>query len=223
MHIHRKGLLPIFIVLMLTILVALLIDSLLGNSFPVLAKVLYGFLFLKIVWTVSFFRVPHRKAVTGDNLVVSSADGTVVVVEEVFEPEYFKDRRIQISVFMSPFNVHVNWFPMNGRVSYMKYHPGKFLFANNPKSSILNERHSLVVCDGQNREVLVRQIAGMMARRIVWFCKTGDEARFGQEFGLIRFGSRVDFFLPLDAGIKVKLGEKVKATQTIIAELPSKK
>lgn len=112
---------------------------------------------------------------------------------------------------------------MNGRVSYMKYHPGKFLFANNPKSSILNERHSLVVCDGQNREVLVRQIAGMMARRIVWFCKTGDEARFGQEFGLIRFGSRVDFFLPLDAGIKVKLGEKVKATQTIIAELPSKK
>ncbi|GAB1418550.1 phosphatidylserine decarboxylase family protein [Bacteroidales bacterium] len=223
MHIHRKGLLPILVVLTLTIIVALAIDLLLGGSFPVLAKVLYGILFLKIVWTISFFRVPHRKAVTGDNLVVSSADGTVVVVEEVFEPEYFKDRRIQISVFMSPFNVHVNWFPMNGRVSYMKYHPGKFLFANNPKSSILNERNSLVVCDDQKREVLVRQIAGMMARRIVWFCKAGDEARFGQEFGLIRFGSRVDFFLPLEAKVKVKLGEKVKATQTIIAVLPSNK
>ncbi len=223
MHIHRKGLLPILVVLTLTIIVALAIDLLLGGSFPVLAKVLYGILFLKIVWTISFFRVPHRKAVTGDNLVVSSADGTVVVVEEVFEPEYFKDRRIQISVFMSPFNVHVNWFPMNGRVSYMKYHPGKFLFANNPKSSILNERNSLVVCDDQKREVLVRQIAGMMARRIVWFCKAGDEASFGQEFGLIRFGSRVDFFLPLDAEIKVKLGEKVKATQTIIAALPPNK
>lgn len=223
MRIHRKGLLPILVVLTLTIIVALAIDLLLGGSFPVLAKALYGILFLKIVWTVSFFRVPHRKAVSGDDLVVSSADGTVVVVEEVFEPEYFKDRRIQISVFMSPFNVHVNWFPMNGRVSYMKYHPGKFLIANNPKSSVLNERNSLVVCDDQNRAVLVRQIAGMMARRIVWFCKPGDEARFGQEFGLIRFGSRVDFFLPLEAKVKVKLGEKVKATQTIIAVLPSNK
>ncbi len=223
MHIHRKGLMPIFVVLLLSAILALIVDLFVSKNFPIIASLLYIAIAVNVVWTISFFRVPHRNIVSGNDVVVSAADGTVVVVEEVLETEYFNDKRIQVSVFMSPLNVHVNWFPMNGVVSYMKYHPGKFLFANNPKSSTLNERHTLVVRDGNGREVLVRQIAGMMARRIVWFCKTGDEARFGKEFGLIRFGSRVDMFFPLDADIQVKIGDKVKAIQSIMARFPEKK
>ena len=219
MHIHRKGVPIIFSVL--AVLVAIAAVSWWLIPLVILKLTVLTLLLAVLIWTVSFFRVPHRNPVVEADSVVSSADGTVVVIEEVYEPEYFKDRRLQVSVFMSPLNVHINWFPFDGSVSYMKYHPGKFLIANHPKSSTENERNTLVVKDLKGREVLIRQIAGMMARRIVWFCKTSDKANLGQEFGLIRFGSRVDFFLPLDAEVQVKIGDKVKGQLTVLAKLSS--
>jgi phosphatidylserine decarboxylase len=173
-----------------------------------------------ISWTFAFFRVPHRKVNKADiNQVIAAADGTVVAIEEVDEPEYFKDKRIQVSVFMSPFNVHVNWYPIAGEVSYTKYHPGKFLVAYHPKSSTENERNTVVVRTDDGQEVLVRQIAGLMARRIISSAAKGDDAVPGKEFGIIRFGSRVDFFLPLDAIVQVTMGQKVRALKTSIASL----
>ena len=171
-------------------------------------------------WSFTFFRVPTNRVTTiEENAVVSAADGEVVVIEEVEEKEYFHDKRIQVSIFMSAYNVHVNWFPMNGVVSYYKYHPGKKLFAINPKSSELNERNTLVVKDEQGREVLFRQIAGVMARRIICHVDKDATAKVGEEFGLIRFGSRVDFFLPIDSEINVKIGDKVKGKISVLAHL----
>lgn len=217
MHIHKKGI-PIIFITALVLAVPAAINFFFNPVFAIALPIYVGLLAI-FFWTISFFRVPHRQATLADNAVISSADGTVVVVEKVFEPEYFKDDRLQISVFMSPFNVHVNWFPMNGVVSYMKYHPGKFLIANHPKSSTENERNTMVVKDAAGREVLVRQVAGMMARRIVWFTKVDEKATLGREFGLIRFGSRVDFYLPTDAQIQVKIGDKVKGQITVLAEI----
>ncbi|MDP3441387.1 MAG: phosphatidylserine decarboxylase family protein [Ignavibacteria bacterium] len=217
MHIHREGfkLIGITIVFLTSILV--LINIIFPEQF-LLHYVIYFVSAIFLIWTISFFRVPHRSVNNLENSVVSSADGTVVVIEEVFEPEYFKDKRIQISVFMSPLNVHVNWFPFAGKISYVKYHPGKFLIANHPKSSIENERNTVVVKDEMGREVLLRQIAGMMARRIVCFVKPGNTGSRGDEFGLIRYGSRVDFFVPTTAEINVKIGDKVKGCKTVLAQ-----
>lgn len=217
MHIHKKGI-PIILTTAVVLAVPAAITFFFNPVFAIALPTYIGLLAI-FFWTITFFRVPHRQATLADNAVISSADGTVVVIEKVFEPEYFKDDRLQISVFMSPFNVHVNWFPMNGVVSYMKYHPGKFLIANHPKSSTENERNTMVVKDAAGREVLVRQVAGMMARRIVWFTKTGEKATLGSEFGLIRFGSRVDFYVPTDAQIQVKIGDKVKGQITVLAEI----
>lgn len=217
MHIHKKGI-PIIFITAVVLAVPAAITFFFNPVFAIALPIYIGLLAI-FFWTITFFRVPHRQATLADNAVISSADGTVVVIEKVFEPEYFKDDRLQISVFMSPFNVHVNWFPMNGVVSYMKYHPGKFLIANHPKSSTENERNTMVVKDAAGREVLVRQVAGMMARRIVWFTKTGEKAALGSEFGLIRFGSRVDFYVPTDAQIQVKIGDKVKGQITVLAEI----
>lgn len=217
MHIHKKGI-PIIFITALVLAVPAAINFFFNPVFAIALPIYVGLLAI-FFWTISFFRVPHRQATLTDNAVISSADGTVVVIEKVFEPEYFQDDRLQISVFMSPFNVHVNWFPMNGVVSYMKYHPGKFLIANHPKSSTENERNTIVVKDAAGREVLVRQVAGMMARRIVWFTKVDEKATLGREFGLIRFGSRVDFYLPTDAQIQVKIGDKVKGQITVLAEI----
>jgi len=169
------------------------------------------------LWTVSFFRVPLREVIQHDDLILSSADGKIVVIEKVFEPEFYKEDRIQLSVFMSPFNVHVNWYPISGKIAYSRYHPGKFLVAYNPKSSVDNERTSIVVDQGNGKSVLIRQIAGMMARRIIYTATEGMEAEQGKEFGIIRFGSRVDFFLPIDAEVFVKLGDKVTGQQTVLA------
>ncbi|HMM10628.1 MAG TPA: phosphatidylserine decarboxylase family protein [Bacteroidales bacterium] len=216
MHIHREG----FKIIATSAIVLTALNIFVYWLFPQIALLHYGLLLLSalfLFWAVSFFRVPHRQHPVVDNAIVASADGTVVAVEEVNENEYFKDKRIQVSVFMSPFNVHINWFPIEGTVAYVKYHPGKFLIANHPKSSTLNERNTIVVRDGRGREVLVRQIAGLLARRIICFVKPGDEARLGAEFGLIRFGSRVDFLIPADAQVNVKIGEKVRANRTIIA------
>lgn len=218
MRLHKEG----FKVLVWFVPISLVILLLILRLWPSLSIFHYLFFALLLamnVWAIAFFRLPSRKVNLGLNHVLSAADGKVVVIEEVFENEFFKEKRIQVSVFMSPFNVHVNWYPFDGKVSYSKYHPGKFLVAYHPKSSELNERTSIVVERADGKAIMMRQIAGMMARRIVFNAKMGAQAKQGEEFGIIRFGSRVDFFLPLDAKIEVKLGQHVRGQQTVIATL----
>ncbi len=169
---------------------------------------------------VQFFRIPRRKLTIDERQVVAPADGTVVVIEETVEGEYFNRPRRQVSIFMSPLNVHVNRNPVTGTVRYFKYYPGKYLVAWHPKSSTENERTSIVIELANGVEVLLRQIAGAMARRIVWYVKEGQDVQQGAELGFIKFGSRVDMFLPLDAEVKVKIGQKTKGGVTIVAELP---
>jgi len=166
-----------------------------------------------------FFRNPIRTIELFDNKIVyAPADGKIVVIEPVFESEYFKEERIQVSIFMSPLNVHVNRNPVGGTINYLKYHPGKFLVAWHPKSSTDNERTTIVFGRGKNA-LLVRQIAGAVARRISHYLKEGQEVKQGEDFGFIKFGSRVDIFLPMDARINVKIGEISKGNKTIIAYL----
>ncbi|MFY0651563.1 MAG: phosphatidylserine decarboxylase family protein [Cyclobacteriaceae bacterium] len=169
---------------------------------------------------LQFFRSPKVVTHINDKQVIAPADGKVVVIEETTEEEYFKTKRKQISIFMSPVNVHVNRSPVSGMVKYFKYHAGKYLVAWHPKSSTENERTTMVLDLGNGLEVLVRQIAGAMARRIKWYVDEGVELEQGNEFGFIKFGSRVDVFLPLDADVKVIIGDKTKAGKTILAELP---
>lgn len=165
-----------------------------------------------------FFRVPVRETVHGDNVVTSVADGKVVVIEKVFEPEHLKCECIQVSVYMDFFNVHVNFWPISGEVTYYKYHPGKYFLAYLPKASELNE-HSSVGIRGTHGEVFFKQLAGTFARRIICYAKPGNMENKGDQCGIIKFGSRIDMYLPLDADVKVRLGEHVKASETIIAEL----
>lgn len=172
-----------------------------------------------LVLVLRFFRKPGRGLNENDNDVLSSADGVVVAIEEVEEPEFFKEKRIQLSVFMSIHNVHINWYPIAGKVCYYKYHPGLYLIAHHPKSSTENERTTVVVENSKGQKILLRQIAGMVARRIVCYAKEGSDVKQGQEVGFIKFGSRVDIFLPLDAEILVALGEKVRGRITAIARL----
>jgi phosphatidylserine decarboxylase len=171
-----------------------------------------------VVIIVQFFRHPTRAHTTGHNLIVAPADGKVVVIEESVEHEYFKEKRLQVSIFMSPVNVHVNRFPIGGVVSFFKYHPGKFLAAWEPKSSTDNERTTVVVKHENGTEILFRQIAGALARRIVWYCKEGDKADQCGEMGFIKFGSRVDLFLPLNTKLKITKGQVVRGSQTVIGE-----
>ena len=181
-----------------------------------------GIVTIAALWAFSFvcyfFRAPSRVPVTGDKLVLAAADGKVVIVDEVYEPEYLKARCMQVSIFMSLFNVHANYFPVGGKVTYFRYHPGKYLVAWHPKSSEKNERTTVVV-DHDGTPVLFRQIAGLVARRIVCYAEAGATVQQGGETGFIKFGSRVDIFLPLGTEIRVKEGDKVKATQTVIAKL----
>lgn len=169
---------------------------------------------------VRFFRIPiHRKTTIMENAVISPADGEIAANEIVMEDEYFHEERRQISIFMSIYNVHINFFPFDGEVTYYKYHPGKFLVAFKPKSSTENEHNSIVIRDAQGREVLVRQIAGFVARRIVCDLEPGDASIVGEEFGMIRFGSRVDVFLPVDAEVNVHIGQKVRGKSSVLATL----
>ena len=174
---------------------------------------------ISFILVAQFFRNPKRNTILNDKQVLSSVDGKVVVIEEVFEKEYFKDKRLQISVFMSPLNVHVTRYPISGKVLFSKYHPGKYLVAWHPKASEENERTTVVVENATYGKVLFRQIAGAVARRIVNYAKENDDATQGSDSGFIKFGSRVDFFLPLDTNIKVELNQKVKGGETVIAEL----
>lgn len=169
---------------------------------------------------LQFFRSPKRKLVISSRSIVCPADGKVVAIEEVEEPEYFNgEKRIQVSVFMSPLNVHLNRYPISGRIAYSKYHPGLFLVAWHPKSSTENERNTVVIETEFGVSVLIRQIAGFVARRIVWYCNEDDQVKQGDELGFIKFGSRVDLFLPLDAKIKVELNEKVQGGISVLAEI----
>lgn len=169
-------------------------------------------------WVVWFFRLPHRSFIEGEDKVIAPADGKVVVIEETFETEYFKDNRLQVSIFMSPINVHVNRNPISGEVKYMKYHPGKYLVAWHPKSSTENERTTLVI-ENSKTELLIRQIAGALARRICFYVKEGDFVSQNEEFGFIRFGSRVDIYFPIGTKVDVKIGDVVKGGITVLAHI----
>lgn len=171
---------------------------------------------------VQFFRIPKRTFTFNENDILCPADGKVVVIEEVVETEYFNDKRIQVSIFMSPLNVHANYFPISGLVKFVRYHKGLFLVAWHPKSSTDNERSTVVVEHKNGSEVLFRQIAGALARRICYYAKEGQHAVTGEEFGFIKFGSRVDIFLPLGTQIDVKIGQKVQAKLTKLGQLSEK-
>jgi len=219
LRIHKEGYATLLVVFVFLAIINVSIAFFIGNTFIsilflVISIGFYGFI-------LQFFRYPKRNVIQNKNLVLSPADGKVVVIEETEEPEYFKDKRIQVSIFMSPMNVHINYFPVSGIVSYFKYHKGKYLVAWHPKSSTLNERSTVVVKMENGTEILFRQIAGAVARRVVCYPKVNDNAVQGCEFGFIKFGSRVDIFLPLGTEIRVALDEMVTGSQNIIARLKS--
>lgn len=182
-------------------------------SYPLVALLVFfmGFVFF-------FFRVPRRKTVEGENVVTSVADGEIVIIDKVYEPEYLKRDCIQVSIYMDFFNVHVNFWPISGEVTYYKYHPGKYLLAFLPKASELNE-HTSVAIKNDCGEIFFKQLAGTFARRIECYAKVGNIEKKASQCGIIKFGSRIDMYFPLDADIKVKLGDDVKACETVIAEL----
>ena len=216
--IHKEGKATIFITLVVLFalnggVMWLLPEQLLVQNLLLIVSVVF------LVIILQFFRNPSITPTLGDNLVISPADGKVVVIEEVEADEYFTDKRIQVSVFMSPFNVHVNRNPVGGLVKYFKYHQGKYLVAWHPKSSTENERTTTVIETPSKREILFKQIAGALAKRIVWYVKEGQQVNQATEMGFIKFGSRVDLLLPLDSKIKVELNQKVKGGCTVIAEL----
>ena len=217
MAIHKEGYKIIAVVFfMLAILNYLIIDFV---SVPIISYGVFAISLLFLVFILRFFRKPSRILITDDNNVYAPCDGEVVVIEQTEENEYFKDKRIQVSIFMSVWDVHINWFPIGGLVKYVKYHPGKFFVARLPKSSTENERTTIVVENKKKQEVLFRQIAGVVARRIICYAKEGQEFNQNSEVGFIRFGSRVDVFLPLEAKINVEMGQKTIGTQTLIATL----
>ena len=216
MRIHKEGTATIA----LTALVVLIINGSLYYFFPAancwLQTGVSALTLVFLLFMISFFRIPSRTHTIQENAIVAPADGEVVVIEEVEADEYFKDRRIQLSIFMSPLNVHVNRNPVSGEVVYSQYHPGKYLVAWHPKSSTENERHSVVYRKG-GKEVLVKQIAGALAKRIVNYLKPGQLVEQTAEMGFIKLGSRVDLLLPLDTKIHVKIGDKPKGGVTVIA------
>ena len=215
MHIHPEGR-RMLALLFLGLAVVCGIVYFYLPSFLLTVAVLSVILFLVVL---QFFRNPRRYLPEADNnLVYAPADGKVVVIEETYEPEYFKEKRLQVSIFMSPVNVHVNRNPVSGEVIYNKYHPGKYLVAWHPKSSTENERTTVVIDTGQ-AEIMMRQIAGALAKRIKNYLEVGQWVQQGDDFGFIKFGSRVDVFLPIGTDVEVELGQKVKGNKTVIATL----
>lgn len=213
---HKEGYKIILITFAIAITLILVAEKFLEIDWWVKTIQLFAVLFLIIV--LQFFRNPKRTSVAGDDQIVAPVDGKVVVIEEVEEPEFFKDKRIQISIFMSPINVHVTRYALSGVVIYSKYHPGKYLVAWHPKASTENERTTVVIENKTVGQILYRQIAGALAKRIVNYAKVGEEVLQGTDAGFIKFGSRVDVYLPLGTKINVKLGDKVKGGVKIIAQ-----
>lgn len=221
MKLHHEGRCELAVTM--AILVALngcLIHFFGRNFFTSLALAISALTFLIVL---NFYRSPYRRF-TGDmiNSIVAPADGKIVAIEEVYEPEYFQEKRLQVSVFMSPLNVHANWYPINGTVTLKKHHNGRFKAAYLPKSSTENERSTVIIKRNDGVEILVRQIAGAMARRIKTYPDVGYDAHIDEHFGFIKLGSRVDLFLPLDTKILVDIDQKVTGNQTVIGELPLK-
>lgn len=217
MRIHKEGLKTILITF--TSAIGLSVLLLMACDYSVWAWAGVSIFILFTIFVLSFFREPNRKANGSGTLVSAPADGKIVIVEEVEEPEYFKGKRIQVSVFMSFFNVHVNWYPISGEVVHYKYHPGKYVAAFYPKSSEKNERTTIVIRNENGTEVLTRQIAGLFARRVVCYAEKGKKVEAGRQEGFIKFGSRADIFLPLNAKLNVKVGDKVTGSESIIAEI----
>ncbi len=215
--IHKEGHKFLIITLIIALGCGYLTHSFIESS--TISSIVY--VGLGFIWLIflQFFRNPSFTKITGENLIIAPADGEVVVIENVIESEYFKDERTQISIFMTPLNVHVNRNPIGGIVTYFKYHEGKYLVASHPKSSTENERTTTVVKSNTGIEILFRQVAGALARRICWYLKPNDEVKQSEEMGFIKFGSRVDIYVPVGSKINVTLGEKTKGGRTIIAEL----
>ncbi len=216
MRLHREGRFILITFFLLFLGISLSIFTFIPNYYSLILTVPFWILYGFIIW---FFRNPVRNTASQANDVIAPVDGKVVIVEEVEEPEYLKGRCLQVSIFMSPLNVHVNRYPVSGKVVYTKYHPGKYLVAFHPKSSTLNERTTVVVETDNGQDVLFRQIAGAVARRIVLYGKEEDRAEAGKEYGFIKFGSRLDIFLPLGTEILVKVGDKTLGGVQKIAEL----
>jgi phosphatidylserine decarboxylase len=220
MTIHKEGrtLLLVLVVILIAINVTVAsLPSLRYSDFIVYGVLAASLIILILI--LQFFRSPSVEIEKNEKQILCPADGKVVVIEETEETEYLNSKRKQISVFMSPINVHVNRMPVAGKISYFKYHPGKYLVAWHPKSSTENERTTVVAKMSNGTEILFRQIAGALARRIKWYVKEGQTLEQGEEFGFIKFGSRVDIFLPLNATVKVKIGDITKGGKTILAEL----
>ncbi|MFT4031099.1 MAG: phosphatidylserine decarboxylase family protein [Siphonobacter sp.] len=218
MTIHREGIATLSLALVILLAINATVAYLVPEQTLIRQLIIFASIILYLI-ILQFFRSPKRYTQQNSKHIIAPADGKVVVIEETVETEYFKEPRRQVSIFMSPVNVHVNRSPISGVVSFFKYHPGKYLVAWHPKSSTENERTTIVVKHDSGVEILFRQIAGALARRICWYVKEGDTVTQGAEFGFIKFGSRVDIFLPLDAKIVVKLGDKPVSGETVIAEL----
>lgn len=213
---HKEGYFIIITTFIICTAIVLSAEYFIGHK---IAKVVVQIgTLIALILVLQFFRNPTRNTVLNNNHLLAPVDGKVVIIEEVFEKEYFKDQRLQVSIFMSPINVHVTRYPMSGKVNFSKYHPGKYLVAWHPKSSELNERTTIVVENEQFGEILYRQIAGAVARRIVNYAKVGDTAVQGEDAGFIKFGSRVDLFLPVGTDVKLVLDQVVRGGETIIAE-----
>jgi len=218
MTIHKEG----YTSLALTVLFIFILNAFIDYRYADitwLRWLAYGFSAVLFLTILQFFRNPRRAFAADDKMIICPADGKVVVIEETEELEYFKDRRLQVSIFMSPVNVHINRNPISGVVKFFKYHPGKYLAAWNPKSSTENERTTVVVEHASGTPILFRQIAGALARRIVWYVKEGDVVEQSKEFGFIKFGSRVDLFLPLGTKINLELNQVVRGGITVLGEL----
>ena len=214
---HKEGYKIILFSALFLVVSIFLADNYISNFW--IQKGLMILLVIFFVLILQFFRNPKRNTQINDNHIIAPADGKVVVVEEVVENEYFKDKRKQISIFMSPLNVHVTRYPLSGKIKYSKYHPGKYLVAWHPKSSEENERTTIVVDNSSMGEVLYRQIAGAVARRIVNYAKVGQTVVQGTDAGFIKFGSRIDIFVPLDMKVEVNLDQVTKGGETIIAKV----
>jgi len=218
MAIHKEGykilIFGLFILILLNIITGILLND------KVLIKWIFGISSLMLfIFLLFFFRLPVRHLEPDPGFVYSPADGKVVVIEETEEKEYFKDLRLQVSIFMSPFNMHSNRYPVSGKIKYVGYHPGHYLVAWHPKSSELNERSTIVIETDTGTEVLIRQIAGAVARRIVTYAKESQNVKQGDELGFIKFGSRVDIFLPVGTEIEIPILQQVKANKSIIAKI----
>ena len=218
MIIHKEGYKSIGVAALIFGLVNIISFIFISDRYPVTAQLILWTSIILFFFILSFFRIPNRSLTKGESHVVCPADGKVVVIEEIYDVEYFKDNRLQVSIFMSPANVHVNRCPVSGRIVYSKYHKGKYLVAWHPKSSTENERHSVVI-KNDKVEILVKQIAGALAKRIVNYCKVDQLAEQSHEMGFIKFGSRVDVLLPVGTHINVELNQKVKGGVTVLATL----